>query len=119
MRSALRLPPRRIGQPSAARPRPHCGAVSAAEGAKSALHWSVCMQRAKEHDLIHGHRATSLERAFELARGGECATVGDIRDKLRQEGLSPYDVIGPSLLRQLRELCVAAQAGRSEQTSNG
>lgn len=69
--------------------------------------------------MAQGDRPTTLERAFELARGGECATVGDIKDKLKQEGFSPNDVTGPSLLRQLRELCSAAQTGRSEQSANG
>ena len=51
---------------------------------------------------------TPLERAFELARSGECADVAAIRDRLRKEGHSLHHLTGPSLLKQLRELCQAA-----------
>jgi hypothetical protein len=55
------------------------------------------------------NRPTPLERAFELARSGECATVTDVKQRLKDEGLSASQVEGPVLTRQLRELCVAAQ----------
>jgi hypothetical protein len=53
-------------------------------------------------------RATSLERAFELARSGECANVSDIRQRLQAEGLAANQIEGPILIRQLRELCASA-----------
>jgi hypothetical protein len=56
------------------------------------------------------HRATPLERAFELARSGVCSSVDDIRRRLRAEGYSIQTLEGPTLLRQLRELCTAAAA---------
>ena len=53
------------------------------------------------------HRPTPLERAFDLARSGTCSGVEDIRKQLRKEGYSVLTLEGPSLLRQLRELCTA------------
>ena len=57
-------------------------------------------------------RLRPLERAFELARSGECMTVTDIKDRMKAEGLSTNDLVGPFLLRQLRELCTVAGATR-------
>ncbi len=54
-------------------------------------------------------RPTALERAFALARSGECATVGDIVKRLREEGFATHQITGPSLMRQLRELCAESQ----------
>jgi hypothetical protein len=53
-------------------------------------------------------RATTLERAFELARSGKYAGVSELRLQLKAEGYSPDQLTGPALLRQLRDLCVAA-----------
>ncbi|MDQ4088477.1 MAG: hypothetical protein M3177_10795 [Pseudomonadota bacterium] len=56
---------------------------------------------------------TTLERAFALARSGACASVNDIRLRLKQERFDQVDahLAGPSLARQLRELCAGARAG--------
>lgn len=56
-------------------------------------------------------RPTALERAFELARSGECASVSDIRVRLKAEGLSANQIEGPVLIRQLRDLCAASGVG--------
>jgi hypothetical protein len=40
---------------------------------------------------------TALERAFDLAKSGECRTVGDIRSRLKQEGYSDAQIIGRQL----------------------
>ena len=61
------------------------------------------------------YRATALERAFELARSGECEDVGAIREGLRREGYMLSQIVGPSLTRQLRALCVEACAAASAQ----
>jgi hypothetical protein len=47
---------------------------------------------------------SSLERAFELARAGNCQTMNDIGRELKSEGYSVIDLEGPSLRRQLKEL---------------
>jgi hypothetical protein len=43
-----------------------------------------------------------LERAFQLARSGQCRTTGDIQLCLKAEGYSTDQVIGPTLMKQLR-----------------
>jgi hypothetical protein len=53
-------------------------------------------------------RATTLERAFELARSGKYAGVSELRQQLKAEGYSPDQLTGPALLRQLRDLCIAS-----------
>ena len=59
---------------------------------------------------------TILERAFDLARSGECATVADIRVGLQREGYS--DVLNhlswPSIRRQLTGLCREATQAQRE-----
>ena len=57
-------------------------------------------------------RPSTLERAFALARSGECAGVVDIRARLKAER---FDLIeahlqGPAINKQLRRLCQEAQA---------
>ncbi len=54
-------------------------------------------------------RPTAMERAYELARSGACATVADIKAKLRAEGLAEDQIFGPRLLADLRGLCAAAR----------
>lgn len=58
--------------------------------------------------------ASTLERAFALARSGDHANVATIRQALRQERLDQVEahLSGPSITRQLRALCDAARAGR-------
>jgi hypothetical protein len=55
-------------------------------------------------------RPTALERAFELARSGKCADVAQVRLQLKAEGYARDQLTGPVLLRQIRDLCVAATA---------
>ena len=54
-------------------------------------------------------RLTTVERAFQLARGGACRSIEDIRNQLSAEG---YDGVhghlsGMSLKRQLNEALTA------------
>ncbi len=48
------------------------------------------------------HRPTAVERAFELAKSSRCATVADIRRRLKEEGYSVDVISGRTLLMQLR-----------------
>ncbi len=52
-----------------------------------------------------------LERAFELARSGSCASTGDIKQRLKKEGFGQVEdhLSPPSISRQLRNLCVEAR----------
>lgn len=54
-------------------------------------------------------RLTTLERAFELARTGDYLGIAEIRAQLKAEGYSLGQLEGPSLMRQLRELCIASR----------
>jgi len=53
-------------------------------------------------------RPTPLERAFALARSGDCTGAHEIRKQLKAEGFPTDQLAGPTLLRQLRDLCLAA-----------
>ena len=58
-------------------------------------------------------RTTELERAFQLAKSGECRTVDEIRKKLSQEGYYATQVTGRGLLRQLQGIIAAALQARA------
>jgi hypothetical protein len=57
-------------------------------------------------------RPSTIERAFQLAKSGEYADVGAIRQQLTKEGLPDPEgqISGPTLLRQLRQLCANARS---------
>ena len=61
-------------------------------------------------------RPTTVERAYQLARTGECRSVSEIKKRLRDEGF--FDVngqlYGPWLAKDLRRLCGDAKASQSE-----
>lgn len=56
-----------------------------------------------------------VERAFQIARGGACATTKAVRDRLKSEGYASVEMhINGSLATQLKKICeqsvAAAQA---------
>jgi hypothetical protein len=57
------------------------------------------------------YRITTLERAFQMARSGQFASVAEIKKQLRIEGFSDSQVSGRSLSRQLKDLIRAARDG--------
>jgi hypothetical protein len=52
-----------------------------------------------------------LERAFELAKTGDCASIDDIRRRLKAEKYSQVDahLAGATVRRQLLDLCREAR----------
>src|ERR1700684_2632783 len=46
---------------------------------------------------------SAIERAFELARSGECKTIAQIRSRLSREGYDQDQILGPQLSRQLND----------------
>lgn len=56
---------------------------------------------------MSSHRPTTLERAYQLARGGGCRTVGEIKQALQSEGFERIQdsLYGPTLTAALRKLC--------------
>jgi hypothetical protein len=61
------------------------------------------------------HRPSIIERAFQLAKSGQCLTVDDIRTQLSQERYEMQDayIRGSSLLAQLRNHISNAQKTRA------
>jgi hypothetical protein len=53
-------------------------------------------------------RLSELERAFELARSGDYATVDVLKNQLRHEGYHATQIQGPTLVKQLREIMKSA-----------
>jgi hypothetical protein len=53
--------------------------------------------------------ATALERAFALARSGDCESVRAIRVQLKAEGFGLMQLEGPSLIKQLQAICMASR----------
>jgi hypothetical protein len=53
-------------------------------------------------------RPTVLERAFALATSGEFHNTQELRKQLKAEGYVTDQLAGPTLLRQLRDLCTAS-----------
>jgi arginine repressor len=56
---------------------------------------------------------TPLERAFQLAKSGNCLSVDEIKKRLRAEGFSVAQVTGRTLSKQLNELIKTANAQRT------
>jgi hypothetical protein len=58
---------------------------------------------------------TTLERAFQLAKSGDCASVAQIRERLKKEGYSDWQshTKGPSIRAQLNALCAEAVKAKS------
>lgn len=52
---------------------------------------------------------TTLERAFEMARSGDYPDTIELKRKLLAEGYSLTQMVGPSLHRQLKQLCIEAR----------
>jgi hypothetical protein len=52
---------------------------------------------------------SALERAFQMARSGQYATVAKIRMALTKEGYSASQVEGPELIRQLQSITKTAR----------
>ncbi|MDP2764873.1 MAG: hypothetical protein Q8O54_08560 [Brevundimonas sp.] len=65
---------------------------------------------------MSNHRPTTLERAYELARGGGCRTVGEIKQALQSEGFERIQdsLYGPTLTSALRKLCQEHYVSTSE-----
>jgi len=59
------------------------------------------------------YRQTTLERAFELARTGDYPGTAEIRAQLKAEGYSLGQLEGPTLMRQLRDLCISSRKAKA------
>lgn len=52
---------------------------------------------------------TAIERAFELAESGGPNSITEIKRALDSEGYSSAQILGPTLMRQLRKIIQAAR----------
>lgn len=59
-------------------------------------------------------RKPELERAFELARSGECENVADVVAALQREGYYANQVYGPMLMSELRAICYASHPSQRD-----
>jgi hypothetical protein len=57
------------------------------------------------------HKASALERAFTIAKSGECASTDAIKQKLRAEGYEIAQITGRTLSKQLLALIRSARGG--------
>jgi len=55
------------------------------------------------------HNTTQLERAFQLAKSGDCRSVEDLKKRLKAEGYQTNQIFGRVLSRQLHALIKKAQ----------
>lgn len=62
-------------------------------------------------------RPTTIERAYQLAEGGTCRTVGDVKQKLNAEGFERVQesLYGSSVTSALRKLCQASYTGPTDE----
>ncbi len=77
-------------------------------GARNHGQW-VGLRNARSDLRVMDHGIRTLERAFQLARAGDCASVSDIKKRLIAEGFSGEQITGPVLSKQLKELIPAAR----------
>jgi hypothetical protein len=50
------------------------------------------------------HNVTALERAFQIAKSGDCKSVAELKKQLRKERYSIDKITGRTLCRQLEAL---------------
>jgi hypothetical protein len=55
-------------------------------------------------------KLTTLERAFQIARSGDCEDIAGLKKRLNAEGYSSSQVEGPQLRRQLLALITQAKS---------
>jgi len=62
-------------------------------------------------------RPTTIERAYQLAEGGTCRTVGDVKQQLNAEGFERVQesLYGSSVTSALRKLCQASYTGPADE----
>jgi hypothetical protein len=54
-------------------------------------------------------KRTALERAFDIAKSGNCTSVEDVKHCLKLEGYLAHTIEGPMLRRQLQALIAGAR----------
>jgi len=65
------------------------------------------------------HRPTTIERAYELARSGDCRTLGDVKQRLSADGHERIQehLYGGTISTALRKLCQAHYVAKPDQAA--
>jgi hypothetical protein len=71
-------------------------------------------EKAFEKAAPMDQNVTSIERAFQLAKSGDCASISDIKKSLQRDGYAAGQITGPLLLKQLREAIRSVQPATTE-----
>jgi hypothetical protein len=63
------------------------------------------------------HRPTTIERAYELARSGECRTLSDVKQRLSADGHDRIQehLYGSTVSAALRKLCQANYVPKTDE----
>jgi hypothetical protein len=61
---------------------------------------------------------TAVERAFDLARSGECRCISDLTQRLDREGYYSNQIYGPLLKKQLTSLIDEAKNAHAEDAAD-
>jgi hypothetical protein len=57
-------------------------------------------------------RPNAVERAYQLAQSGDCASIAEIKSQMKREGYSIRHIsAAPLLSRTLRKLCASSHSG--------
>jgi hypothetical protein len=72
-------------------------------GTHSGSGTATCCSRLCDGAGAMDQNITALERAFQLAKSGDFATIEAIRSKLKAEGYSVAQIVGKALIKQLRD----------------
>ena len=72
------------------------------------------MDASQDQAAPSARRLSTVERAFELARGGSCRTIEEIARRLKQEQLDNVDAHlgGTSIRKELRQACAESRSMR-------
>ena len=62
---------------------------------------------------------TAIERAFQLAKSGDCLSIAEIRTKLKKEGFTLEQITGGALTKQLTKLIRATMKNLPNAKSAG
>jgi transketolase N-terminal domain/subunit len=67
--------------------------------------------------FIMDQNTSALERAFQLAKSGRCASVQDVKRDMKKEGYSVSQVTGRMLQKQLNALIEEARSNSQNSLS--
>ncbi len=76
------------------------------------------LARSRNKATIMFANKTAIERAFDLARSGECSCISDLTQRLDREGYHSKQIYGPLLKKQLTSLIDEAKNAHIEDAAD-